>query len=101
MYDRVYKHGGYAPWAEEYDQPITTHDEAIEVIGPWLEGAFPSQMEELEDELELSEEYKLANWMREFRHKHESEEDERSRYEHEDKQAEELARHRRRRRGRN
>ena len=58
------------------------------------------QTESLEDELEFSEEYKLANWMREFRHSRESEEAERSRHEHEDKQAEELARRRRRRRPR-
>ena len=57
-------------------------------------------MESLEDELEFSEEYKLANWMRELRHKHESEEAERSRYERENKLAEQLARQRRRRKAR-
>ena len=82
------------------DIPVTTHEQASSLFGAWIAGTLPGHMKDLEDELEFSEEYKLADWVREFRHERESEEQERLRYEREDKLAEQLAKQRQRRRPR-
>jgi hypothetical protein len=99
-YDRVYDHKGCAPWSPGC--PITTIEEVIDLMGSLLEdNVDPGQMEHLEDELQLEEEFKLADWLRNLRHERESEEEERERYEREDNEAERLAQRRRRRRPRN
>jgi hypothetical protein len=99
MYDRLGNWKGYAPCT---DYPITTHDEAISIIGPLLRfgGPSPEQLEIFEDELQRDEEYKLAGYMRKLRHLYERPEDERKRYEREDELFEELGRRRQRRRPR-
>ena len=104
-YDRMYDCKGYDPtWVATSDLiPVTTPGQAAYLIGfiydtndigPW-------QMAELEEELERDEEFKLAAWIRKFRHEHETKEEERKRYERDDELAEELADRRRRRRPRN
>jgi len=101
-YDRAYDHKGYAPWDWDRERPVTTHDQAIEVVGSLLAPTIMAdQMEDLEDQLEFDEEYKLATWMRKLRHERETVDEERARHERDDRLAEELARLRRRRRPHN
>jgi hypothetical protein len=103
-YDRAYNQKRPVRWPED---PVTTFDQAIEAVGFLLEGwaLEPEQLEDLEDELERGEEYRLAAWMRKLRHERESFDEERARYEGYEEHAEwaneRLIEKRRRRKPRN
>ena len=85
MYDRA---SHYSDQFSEFAP--TTHDQAVDFVAQYLAGCDAEILEDYEDDLQRDEEYRLAAWMREFRHERETVDEERLRYEREDKQADEL-----------